>query len=104
MEYNGGPEMPVNDRYEDDDCRFGHVMRMIWAGKSDLQIVDRYPEFAGYIDVLAVYRKIANGTIRKGKAIRGKTTKTRTAVGLFAEVIAGEMTARAWISLQRGWA
>ena len=91
MEYNGGPEMPANDRYEDDDCRYGHVMRMIRAGKSDLQIVDRYPEFANYIDALAVYRKIANGTIRRGKVIRGKTTRTRTAVGLFAEVIAGEM-------------
>lgn len=91
MEYNGGPEMPVNDRYEDDDCRYGHVMRMIRAGKSDLQIVDRYPEFANYIDVLAVYRKIANGTIRKGREIMHESTRTDANDKLTMEIIGRQL-------------
>ena len=84
-EYNGGPRMPDADSYE--YGRFGEVMRMIRAGKCDEEIVDRYPEFANYIDVLAVYRKIANGTIRKGREIMHESTRTDANDKLTMEII-----------------
>lgn len=88
-EYEGGPRMPERGAYEQDNCRYGDVMRMIREGRDDNYIVRLRPEFKKRTDVLAVYRKIADGTICRGKALRGRSTRTRTAVGLFAEVIAG---------------
>lgn len=90
-EYEGGPRMQERDTYEQDNCRYGDVMRMIREGRDDDYIVRLRPEFGDCRDVLAVYRKIADGTIHRGRARRGKSTRTMTVVGLCAEIIAGEM-------------
>lgn len=94
-EYNGGPRMPRQENYEADDCRYAHVMRMIRAGKCDEEIADAYPEFyrEGQMQVLAVCRKIADGTICAGHIITNDTKPIvydALAVELLAAAINGE--------------
>ena len=75
-EYNGGPRMPRRENYDADDCRYAHVIQMIRAGKTYGEIVYEYPEFFDQIDVLTIYRKIADGSISRGRVITSNATRT----------------------------
>ena len=75
-EYTGGPRMPRRENYDADDCRYARVIQMIRAGKTVGEIVYEYPEFFNQIDVLAIYRKIADGSISRGRVITSNATRT----------------------------
>ena len=77
-EYNGGPRMPRQENYEADDCRYARVIEMIRAGRSDEEIIDSIPELQNgdQRDVLRLYRKIADGSISRGRVITSNATRT----------------------------
>ena len=87
-EYNGGPRMPRKMNYENDNCRFGRVMKMIRAGATDGEIVYEYPEFFAQIDVLNVSRAIADGTISRGMIYTRRSTAPLEAQRRRAHVVA----------------
>lgn len=89
--YEGGLRMPESGSYEADNCRYAKVMQMTRAGESKVQVVRRYPEFERQLDVLDVYRKIADGTVSEGAPIAQSSRRTDTADALLAAIIAGEL-------------
>lgn len=88
-EYSGGPRMPEAASYE--FGRYGRILRMIRAGKYYEEIIDSVPELRNgdQRDVLRVYRKIADGSISRGRVITSNAT--RTSDGRRATVLALHM-------------
>ncbi len=79
--------------YEDDDCRFGNVMRMLRAGCSQKKIIRRYPEYRPpeQREMLRVMQGIIDGTICEGRFLLNKTTQTEVGFALMAEIVAGQL-------------
>jgi hypothetical protein len=58
--------------------RYGRILGMIRAGKCDEEIIDSIPELLNgdQRDVLRLYRKIADGSISRGRVITSNATRT----------------------------